>query len=403
MKKEKSIIRILSKTIVILIIFLSNSLLANSSDTLKVLFIGNCLSAFNNLPEMFQNMSEAGGKTVFSKNETVPNTLLEDHLNRPATIESLHEKQWNYVVLQLTPSYPGLLDSYQTVETFNTLIKENYQCTKTILFMPWTMKNTGYNYPLIFTRTLDYAKKINASIAPIGKIWHDALELHPAPELYLDLGHPNPTGTYATTCGFYSLIFKENPEDVDFYASVNVDEAKTLQTLTKIIVLYNINNWHAKYFVDFSYSINGSLVQFENLTFDNISSYWDFGDGTYSNESYTQHLYSSHGNYNISLIAQSNICYNTVDTCFKNFIIGTGEDVSITPNPVKTTLTVELRKAEENINICIFDSKGMKIYFKKLLFETNRVVLETSTLTKGIYFIRVDFGNTSYKRKFIKI
>jgi len=403
MKKEKSIVRILSKTILIIIIFLSNSLLANSSDTLKVLFIGNCLSAFNNLPEMFQNMSDAGGKTVFAKNETVPNTLLEDHLNRPATIASLHEKKWDYVILQLTPSYPGLIDSYQTVETFNNIIKENYQCTKTILFMPWTMKTTEYNYPLIFTTTLDYAKKINASVAPIGTIWHDALELDPVPELYLDLGHPNPMGTFVTACGIYTLIFNENPENIDYYPNIPEDEAKALQTLTKTIVLYNINNWQTKYFANFSYTITGSIVQFENLTFDNISSYWDFDDGTYSNEKSPEHIFTSHGNYNVSLITQSNNCYNTTDTCFKNIKIGTGEDISITPNPVKTTLTVELKDAESDIEICIFDSKGRKMYFQKFLSATNHMLIETSALSKGIYFIRVDFGNVSYKRKFIKI
>ncbi|MBI9037648.1 MAG: T9SS type A sorting domain-containing protein [Bacteroidales bacterium] len=403
MEKEKSLINILSKTFIILIIFLSNSLLANSSDTLKVLFIGNCLSAFNNLPEMFQNMSEAGGKTVFSKNETVPNTLLEDHLIRPATINSLHEKKWNYVILQLTPSYPGLLDTYQTVETFNTLIKENYQCTKTILFMPWTMKNTEYNYPLIFTTTLDYAKKINACVAPIGQIWHDALKLDPIPELYLDLGHPNPAGTYASACGFYTLIFNENPEEVEFYASVPENEAKVLQTLTKTVVLYNINNWLTKYFAKFSHAIYGSAVQFENLTFDNISSYWDFGDGNYSNEKSPQHIYTSHGNYNVSLITQSNNCHNTTDTCFKNLKIGTGEDISLTPNPVKTKLTIELKEAISDFNLYIFDSKGMKIYFKNVLKETNRIVLDTSTFSKGFYFLYFECGNLNYKRKFIKI
>ncbi len=403
MKKEKSINKILPKTIIIVIIFSGNFLFGQSSDTLKVLFIGNCLSAFNNLPDMFQNISEAGGKTVFAKNETVPNTLLEDHLIRSKTISSLHEAQWNYVVLQLTPSYPGLLDSYKTVEDFNNLIKENYQCTKTILFMPWTMKNTEYNYPLIFTITLDYAKKINASIAPIGKIWHDALELDPIPELYLDLGHPNPTGTYATACGIYTLIFKENPENIDFNPNIPVDDAKALQTLTKIVVLHNINNWLAKYFANFSYTINGSQVQFENLTFDNISSYWDFGDGTFSYENSPEHIYSSHGNFNISLVAQSNDCYDTVDTCIKSFRIGTGEDISLTPNPAKTTLTIELKEAVSDYNLYIYDSKGMKIYFRNVLSETNRIVLDTSTLTKGFYFVCIEYGNLRHKRKFVII
>jgi len=66
-------------------------------------------------------------------------------------------------------------------------------------------------------------------------------------------------------------------------------------------------------------------------------------------------------------------------------------------------LTVELKEAESDIDCYIYDSKGMKIYFKNVLFETNRIVLETSTLTKGIYFICIEFGNVSYKRKFIKI
>ena len=62
-------------------------------------------------------------------------------------------------------------------------------------------------------------------------------------------------------------------------------------------------------FCDFSFS--GILeaeetIQFENLSSNSDSFFWQFGDGWTSSERSTTHIYSKPGNYGVSLVARGN-------------------------------------------------------------------------------------------------
>ncbi|UZR99000.1 PKD domain-containing protein [Chondrinema litorale] len=134
---------------------------------------------------------------------------------------------------------------------------------------------------------------------------------------------------------------------------------------------------------------------------------WSFGDGQESSLKSPAIFYYTEGKYEVSLII-SNSSNDCIDTLSKSIIVGasTIADTIITslinspqnnqaivsPNPFKNELRVETE--EKNIDIKIYDLLGrqhLKSYFFRR--EGNVIFINTSTLSTGVYIIRVNSWN----------
>src|SRR5262249_55895943 len=70
----------------------------------QILFLGNSLTSFNNLPGMVRAMAAAGGVKVNAVGFTFNNYSLEDQWKETNARKTLASKPWDYVVLQQGPS-----------------------------------------------------------------------------------------------------------------------------------------------------------------------------------------------------------------------------------------------------------------------------------------------------------
>src|SRR5262249_46066977 len=71
----------------------------------RVLFVGNSLTATNNLPAMVDALSAAaGGPRLVSTMVAFPNYSLEDHWQRGTAAQAIARGGWSIVVLQQGPS-----------------------------------------------------------------------------------------------------------------------------------------------------------------------------------------------------------------------------------------------------------------------------------------------------------
>jgi hypothetical protein len=78
---------------------------AASIRVLRILFIGNSLTAANGLPEMVEALSRAKGtSTVDATAVTTSNFSLEDHWNQGPARAAVAKGGWSVVVLQQGPS-----------------------------------------------------------------------------------------------------------------------------------------------------------------------------------------------------------------------------------------------------------------------------------------------------------
>src|SRR4051794_27938436 len=83
---------------------------------LTLLFIGNSLTAANDLPTMIQAMGKASGIAIRCTVIATPNFSLEDHWNGGEARKAIARGGWTHVVLQQGPSALAesrvLLDAY---------------------------------------------------------------------------------------------------------------------------------------------------------------------------------------------------------------------------------------------------------------------------------------------------
>jgi hypothetical protein len=74
-------------------------------------------------------------------------------------------------------------------------------------------------------------------------------------------------------------------------------------------------------------------------------------------------------------------------------------NISIFPNPCRHYL--HLKNIEPSTDIAIYNSSGMMV--GSFICKTNFITLDLSYLKEGVYFLRINDGNTSYQTKILKI
>ena len=144
-----------------------NILLGQNKIT-KILFIGNSLTYFNNMPETMQRMFEESGQYVKIYKITLPGTTLKQHLdilkgynttleiNDNLSIISFEEEKFDYIILQEATG--SLLNNFKKEESIQAIseiceINQKYGC-KILFYEPYPT----YEYPKIHCF---YVKKIN--------------------------------------------------------------------------------------------------------------------------------------------------------------------------------------------------------------------------------------------------
>ncbi len=146
---------------------------------------------------------------------------------------------------------------------------------------------------------------------------------------------------------------------------------------------------------DFSYSVSGNEVTFTNLSEDFNTLLWDFGDDSVSATISPIHIYSSPGNYTISLSANNNCAsdttYREIEIIFTtNTINTTSARPSVYPNPnngifnVRTTVS-----SGDETYLQLFNQLGQLIFQQQLFPGKEHTIRPDAALPKGTYHLMV--------------
>lgn len=170
---------------------------AASDDELSVLFIGNSLTLWNDMPEMLRWMCVEAGIEV-GRIETVayPNFGLEDHWRSDVTRALIAEGGWDFVVMQQGPSATeGRPSLIEYVQRFAPLIRE-VGATPAV-FMVWPAAARDFDFDGVVDAHTTAAEKANALLLPAGVAWRAAWRRNPELNLYgKDRFHPSALGSY---------------------------------------------------------------------------------------------------------------------------------------------------------------------------------------------------------------
>jgi hypothetical protein len=199
--------------------------ISNEAGKLRVLFIGNSYTYFNNLPQMVAELSKSASKQkpIDAEMFTVGGSTLKSLWESGKALDVLKRSKWDYVVLQEqstlgpAPMVNGEVrindpkTFHEFARQFDAEIKK--AGAKTVFYLTWARQNAPQTQAALTDAYLSIAKELNAIAAPAGIAWQTAMKVRPDFALHvIDKSHPNPAGSYLAACVFYASLYGKSPE-----------------------------------------------------------------------------------------------------------------------------------------------------------------------------------------------
>ena len=175
----------------------------------RVLFIGNSLTAVNDLPATLSAIATAAGDTLRVAAVVGPGLALIDHYNGATqALAAIGEGGWDYVVLQQGPTSTGGVCEDSLVlwtELFDARIRA--VGATTALFMVWPDRSRFAYFDNVRTAYQHAARAVHGVFLPAGEAWRSAWAVAPTLPLYgPDDFHPSPAGTFLAALEIYERL-----------------------------------------------------------------------------------------------------------------------------------------------------------------------------------------------------
>lgn len=215
-----------------------------------ILFLGNSMTYFNDLPTVFLNLSRSGGFEAEVYELTEGSYRLEYFADETDEVgaqawDALKNYDWDYVILQEQSGVSTVEAEehmYPAARTLDSMIRE--ADGEPVFFMTWAYKE-GFSFDLLGlelknTREemqtqmaqnyMNIASELDALLAPAGIAFMRCSSDHPEIELWDEDGnHPSPAGTYLAACVLYQVLYDQPPSELDYTADLDKQTASKLQ------------------------------------------------------------------------------------------------------------------------------------------------------------------------------
>jgi hypothetical protein len=167
-------------------------------ESIRVLLIGNSLTAANGLPQIVESLSKArGGATLEATAITANNFSLEDHWNQGHARATIARGNWAFVILQQGPS--ALPDSRVLLREYARRFAGEARKVgaRPALYMVWPAKVRSGDFDAVSESYALAARDVDGVLISAGDAWREVWRRDPGAALYGgDNFHPSLLGSY---------------------------------------------------------------------------------------------------------------------------------------------------------------------------------------------------------------
>lgn len=176
--------------------------------TLDVLFIGNSLTYYNDLPRTVAGIAAAANDVIRVSMVAGPKLTLTDHLQAGGPAETaIRDGGWDFVVLQqgATTDAAGRDSLVLAAQRFDTMIRS--VGARPALYMVWPPADRPEEFCAARAAYQAAASAVGGVFLPVGSAWQEALQRDAALPLYDPDGlHPAPLGTWLAAITIYDQL-----------------------------------------------------------------------------------------------------------------------------------------------------------------------------------------------------
>ncbi|MHC4601096.1 MAG: DUF4886 domain-containing protein [Planctomycetota bacterium] len=229
-----------------------------TSKPVRVLFVGNSYTFYNQMPKIFAELARSAGRAAEVDKMAKGGWSLTNHLESKETQAKIAEGNWDFVVLQeqsILPSAPGREKTmYPSARDLAGAARKAGAAP--VFYVTWGrrdgLRESGHADRRAMQQAVQegyekIAEELDAPLAPVGPAWEKALEKRGDLALFHpDGSHPSRMGSYLAACVFFAVIFRESPEGLGHTAFLDKDTAAFLQEIAARTVLDDPARWNLR-------------------------------------------------------------------------------------------------------------------------------------------------------------
>jgi hypothetical protein len=185
---------------------------ARQTPPARVLFIGNSLTASNDLPGLVAALAQSAGDRLECHAVTVGGYSLEDHWTQGDARRAIAQGGWSTVVLQQGPS--ALPESQRLLREYASRFDREIERigARTALYMVWPSASRRFDFDGVSRSYANAAKAVGGLLMPAGDAWRAAWRRDSTIALYSPDGlHPTPAGSYLAALVIYQGLSTRSP------------------------------------------------------------------------------------------------------------------------------------------------------------------------------------------------
>lgn len=202
---------------------------------INVLFLGNSLTYYNNLPELVKLIAACDSVELTYRSISLPNYALVDHWEEGNAQKEIKSGKFTFVVVQQGPSSQTEGRTYLLDYGLKFDVLCDQHNATLVSYMVWPAKARAFDFPGVFESYRLLADSTKGIFCPAGNAWLKVWESYPEFELYgEDNFHPDYRGSLLAALVVYGSIMKKN--DLTFVDYNNVKGVSLIKSDFKILV-----------------------------------------------------------------------------------------------------------------------------------------------------------------------
>lgn len=175
---------------------------------MKVLFIGNSHTYYNDMPHLFAEIAAYNGVELEVTMLTKGGMGFDYHVKEQQVRFNILYGKYDYIVLQHVAHPMGDLQVMkEAAVTLSQWIAQT--SSKALLYMTWTKKMDGAEaQPAMAKPYREIGALLHYPVAPVGEVWWRYHEAHPEVELYFtDERHASREGSLLAAYTIFETMF----------------------------------------------------------------------------------------------------------------------------------------------------------------------------------------------------
>lgn len=217
---------------------------------MKILFIGNSYTFFNDMPILLEALAKANGRDLSADSVTKGGRRLYENLKagdeHGARIKALvSENDYDALILQ-EQSFLAIVDYESFLGGIRDLVAL-VNAKRNVLYATWGRKTgsekltelglTSEEMTNKLTQAyISAANQVKAEISHVGKAFLKISTVFPELEIYKpDLSHPSYLGSVVAAICHYRTLFGEMPKNIECFELDSVPKAELLSTIAEAL------------------------------------------------------------------------------------------------------------------------------------------------------------------------